>query len=189
MNLHIYAMSALLLAVSSSMHSCSCRSSPGNLPATGQSAAGPASQPAASETYANIAAEVRREFADSTDAVESAAKAGEPDYLSLVAGAMARDRQAMHRLLRLTARPEFTGPALIDHSDALAAVLSDVGDRFFASCLAAEPPALQRRVRQTILDNSTREDKSNLTGQQKDARALEDLRGTFPKSFPQDSGT
>jgi hypothetical protein len=153
----------------------------------------PATQPAAwesatTETYTNIAAEVRKEFGDSTDAIEAAAKAGEPDYLSLVAGAMARNPQAMRRLLRLTARPEFTGPALTDHSEVLASVLPDVGDRFFASCLAAQPPALQRQVRQAIVANSSREDKSNLTGQQKDARSLEDLRGTFPKSFPPDCG-
>jgi hypothetical protein len=141
------------------------------------------------EPYANIAAEVRKEFGDSTDAIEAAAKAGEPDYLSLVAGAMADDRQAMHRLLRLTARPEFTGPAWTDHSEVLATVLPDVGDRFFASCLAAEPIDLQRRARQAIVANATREDKSNLTAQQKDARSLEDLRGTFPKSFPQSVGS
>jgi hypothetical protein len=180
-----------MLAISGCPRSCSPRSSPRPippLPTTGPSVTPPAAQPDASEPYANIAAEVRHEFADSTDAMEAAAKAGEPDYLSLVAGAMARDRQAMHRLLRLTARPEFAGPALTDHSEVLAAVLPDVGDRFFASCLAAEPPALQRQVRQAIVANFSHEDKSNLNQQQKDLRALEDLRGTFPKSFPLDSG-
>ena len=180
MNLHICVLSALLLAASASARSCSCRSSPdavpGTLPTAGQSVT-----PA--EPYAKIAAEVRKEFADSTDAIEAAAKAGEPDYLSLVAGAMAQDRQAMHRLLRLTSRPEFAGPAMTDHSEVLAAVLPDVGDRFFASCLGAEPPALQQTVRRQIVACSSREDKSDLTQEQKDARSLEDLSGTFPKTF------
>ena len=97
---------------------------------------------------------------------------------------MGRDRQSMHRLLQLTVRPEFTGPASTDHAEVLAALLPDVGDRFFASCLSAQNAAIQRSVRQEIVANFARDDKTNLTPEQKNLRALEDLRGIFPKTFP-----
>jgi hypothetical protein len=172
-----------MLAISGVMHSCSCRSSspPQPLsPVIGSTT----TQPIASDTYANIAAGVRKEFGESTDAIEAAAKAGEPDYLAIVASAMSLDRQSMHRLLRLTARREFTGPAMIDHAEVLATLLPDVGDRFFASCLSAEDAAIQRQVRREIVANFARDDKGNLTQEQKEARALEDLRGIFPRTFP-----
>jgi hypothetical protein len=133
--------------------------------------------PTAASIDRKIALEVRQDFCDYTDAIEAAQKAGEPDYLGLVAGAMSRDRNSMHRLLRLTARPEFTGQAMTDHADILWVVLCDVGDRFFASCLA-DNNAIAPAVRLQILANSAGDEKPPY------AQALEDLRGTFPKTFP-----
>ncbi len=92
---------------------------------------------------------------------------------------MSRDRGAMHRLFALTAKPQFTGEAMKDHADVLAAVLCDVGDRFFSSCLNAEPAELVRLVRQQLLVGFGQDESQDAQ------KVLDQMKDTFPKTFPE----
>lgn len=85
----------------------------------------------------------------------------------------------MHSLFEMTVNAGFDAASHQGHSWALGCILRDVGDRFFGECLAAEPAAVQLKVREDLLYDM---------GYDGDyAEKGEWVNGQYPKTFPDSS--
>jgi hypothetical protein len=85
---------------------------------------------------------------DDTLAVARAAGA---DYLDTVARCLQRDPRAMHTLFWLTGHARFDAASSEGNAQVLHDVLRDVGERFYAGCLNAEPAEVRDEVRAALL--------------------------------------
>lgn len=104
------------------------------------------------------------------------AKACGVDYVRVVGGCLARDRQAMSLLFWLSAHGGFDAASAEGHSTVVGLVLRRVGDGFFAECLAGEPLA----VRQAVLGD-VRYDAGYDTGTEK--QVMHALMRDFPRTL------
>lgn len=104
----------------------------------------------AQPSRAAVRAEVEGYYGNYVETIAVARLAGY-DYLSIVTDCLRRDPKAMHKLFELTASAPFDAHSAEGHSEVLGFIVRDVGDRFFGRCLLAEPPAVQRSVRESLL--------------------------------------
>lgn len=77
------------------------------------------------------------------------AKAAGYDYESLATRALAKDRQALHILFRLTAHAGFDGASSEGNAGVLGMLLKRLGDQHFSECLREE----SQDIRKAVWDN------------------------------------
>jgi hypothetical protein len=108
-----------------------------------------------------------------------AAKALGVNYRQCINSCLARDKAAMHDLLRLTSNDGIEGEAAREgHVGFVGLILTRTGDAFFAECLASESGATQETVRQSLLLAA-----GYTEGEE--AKVVEWLRKNYPKVFPE----
>jgi len=122
-----------------------------------------------------VGEEVGARYGGYDDTIAVAESSG-ADYLAVVTRCLLRDREAMHTLFRLTKFAGFDCASSEGNAGVLHDVLRDVGERFFAACLDAEPTDVQDEVRSMLLYDMGW---GNVEGLE-----LSELQRLYPKVFP-----
>ncbi len=175
---------SIIMLCAAALLSGGCSSGPRESTAAGGKARGrtaslpptPAARPAKASPQgadSNVLSDVKRRYADETEVIESARKAG-VDYLPLVSRCMTRDSLAMDEMFRLTLKLK-PGHGAEANADVLYDVLRDVGDRWFGQCLASQQADVQERVRVSIIYDM---------GIEITAEEVTAVRDLYPKTFP-----
>lgn len=119
--------------------------------ATGCAGSDGGAQPGSAQpSPAAVRAEIDGYYGNYVETIAVARLAGH-DYLAIVTDCLLGDPKAMHKLFELTASAPFDAASAEGNSEVLGFIVRDVGDRFFGQCLSAEPPAVQRSVRESLL--------------------------------------
>jgi len=127
-----------------------------------------------SEDASGIYEQVQGHYGGYDDTLFVARAAG-VNYLDVVSRCLWRDPEAMHTLFWLSKHAGFDAASAEGHAGVLHDVLRDVGERFYARCLDAEPENVRNAVRSDLLYDMG-------WGECKKFSVIQQL---WPKVFPQ----
>lgn len=112
-------------------------------------------------------------------AIEVAKKAGY-DYVDVVKGCLVKNNESMHTLFWLTEHAGFDAASSEGNSGVLGALLNQLGDDFFGSCLTKESKEIQGTVRSMLLYDFGYTDYDSVETNAE----LKKLHEKYPKTFP-----
>ena len=104
------------------------------------------------------------------------AKSAGIDYRATVDRCLAKDKDAMAVLFKLSKDAGFDAASAQGHAAVMGSLLRTLGDRFFSQCLSSESSQVQDSVRDYLLYDL------GVTGG--GGKPISDLKKEFPRTFP-----